>query len=124
MKVLLTEDNATIVAVTKAYLAPLRLEVHAAKDGKEGLEIALRIQPDLILSDAQMPNMDGFQFCAAVRANAALRAVPFVIFTGQNDEATQRKGRMVGVTAFLSKGIPPAELTRKVAELLNLPPKV
>ncbi len=117
-KVLLVEDNSTITAIIRIYLMPLGLELHEARDGSEGLAMARRLTPVLILSDAQMPKLDGFQLCAAVRADPLLSAIPFVLFTTLADEASLRKGRMVGATAFLSKNIVPAELNQKVQELL------
>jgi twitching motility two-component system response regulator PilG len=120
-KVLLVEDNSTITAIIRVYLMPLGLELHEARDGEEGLALARRLVPDLILSDAQMPKLDGFQLCAAVRADAVLSATPFVLFTTLADETSLRKGRMVGATAFLPKNIVPAELNQKVQELLAPP---
>lgn len=117
---LIVEDNATITAILRVYLMPLGLTLHEARDGAEGLSMAQKLQPSLILSDAQMPKMDGFQLCAAIRADRALSAIPFVLLTTLTDDASVRKGRMVGATAFLPKNIVPAQLHQKVRGLLGL----
>lgn len=122
MKVLLVDDTRTLLSLIQVYLLGWQLEFIEARDGIEGLSKAREQKPDLIVSDIRMPGMDGFEFCAAVRADRALHTVPFVMLTSLTDEMSRRKGKLVGATAFLTKPIAPDQLRGIVAELLKLPP--
>jgi twitching motility two-component system response regulator PilG len=122
MKVLLVDDTRTLLSLIQVYLLGWQLQFIEARDGIEGLAKAREQKPDLIVSDIRMPGMDGFEFCAAVRADRALHGVPFVMLTSLTDEMSRRKGKLVGATAFLTKPIAPDQLRGIVAELLKLPP--
>jgi len=122
MKVLLVDDTRTLLSLIQVYLLGWQLQFIEARDGIEGLAKAREQRPDLIVSDIRMPGMDGFEFCAAVRADRALHTVPFVMLTSLTDEMSRRKGKLVGATAFLTKPIAPEQLRGIVAELLKLPP--
>ena len=122
MKVLLVDDTRTLLSLIQVYLLGWQLQFLEARDGIEGLAKARELKPDLIVSDIRMPGMDGFEFCAAVRADRALHAVPFVMLTSLTDELSRRKGKLVGASAFLTKPIAPEQLRGIVAELLKLPP--
>ncbi len=122
MKVLLVDDTRTLLSLIQVYLLGWQLEFVEARDGIEGLARAREQKPDLIVSDIRMPGMDGFEFCAAVRADRSLHGVPCVMLTSLTDEMSRRKGKLVGATAFLTKPIAPEQLRGIVADLLKLPP--
>jgi twitching motility two-component system response regulator PilG len=122
MKVLLVDDTRTLLSLLQVYLLGWSFEFFEARDGIEGLAKAREQKPDLIISDIRMPGMDGFEFCAAVRADRALHGVPFIMLTSLTDDMSRRKGKLVGATAFLTKPIGPEQLRAIVAELLKLPP--
>ena len=69
MKVLIVEDTKTITNLLQVYLMGWNLEFFDAVNGAQGLNRARELRPDLIISDVQMPEMDGFALCAAVRAD-------------------------------------------------------
>jgi twitching motility two-component system response regulator PilG len=123
-KLLIVEDTMTIPTLIKVYLMGWELEFHHARDGAEGLKMARELKPDLILSDVQMPGMDGFELCAQVRADKELFQVPIVLLTSLKDDASRRKGTLVGATAFLSKPVMVDELRERVGALLKVQPKV
>jgi twitching motility two-component system response regulator PilG len=122
MKVLLVDDTRTLLSLIQVYLLGWRMDFLEARDGIEGLAKAREHKPDLIISDIRMPGMDGFEFCAAVRADRTLHTVPFIMLTSLTDEMSRRKGRLVGASAFLTKPIAPEALRGVVAELMKLPP--
>ncbi len=123
MKVLLVDDTRTLLSLIQVYLMGWQLEFHEAKDGLEGLARARELRPALVVTDIRMPGMDGFELCAALRADAELHAVPVVLLTSLNDEPSRRKGQLVGASAFLTKPVSVDELRQTVGRLLRLPPR-
>ncbi|MFZ3207534.1 MAG: response regulator, partial [Geobacteraceae bacterium] len=81
MKILIVDDNAVVRKILKHYLESRGCETMEACDGQEGLDIAIQQLPGLIISDALMPVMDGFQFLREVRKNPSIAAIPFVFYS-------------------------------------------
>lgn len=121
--VLIVEDTNTVAALIQVYLMGWSVEFRVARNGKEGLLMALQRKPDLVLSDVQMPEMDGFALCAAMRADPKLHTVPVVLLTSLKDEASRKQGRLVAATAFLTKPVSNKDLRSQVATLLKLDPE-
>jgi twitching motility two-component system response regulator PilG len=121
MKVLIVEDTKTITNLLQVYLMGWGLEFFDAPNGALGLSKARELKPDLIISDVQMPEMDGFALCAAVRADPNLHNTPFMMLTSLKDDASRQKGKLVGASAFLNKPVSVDDLRSKVRDMLNLP---
>jgi len=121
MKVLLVDDTRTLLSLIQVYLMGWEMDFVEARDGKQGLDQARLHRPALVISDVRMPGMDGFELCAAIRADKELHGTPVVLLTSLNDDASRRKGRLVGASAFLTKPVSVDELRRTVSEILKLP---
>jgi twitching motility two-component system response regulator PilG len=121
MRVLLVDDTETLLSLVQIYLMGWGLEFAVARDGVEGLNKAKELKPDLVIADVRMPRMDGFELCAALRADKGLAAVPVVLLTSLADDASRAKGRLVGAVAFLNKPISVEALRAVVAKILHLP---
>jgi twitching motility two-component system response regulator PilG len=121
--VLHVDDDADIRVIIRAVLEELGLDVIGAPNGPEGLALARKKLPDLIILDVRMPGMDGFELCAAIRADAELHATPVVLLTSLNDETSRKKGKLVGASAFITKPVSVDELRQIVGTLLGLPPR-
>jgi twitching motility two-component system response regulator PilG len=121
MRVLLVDDTRTLLSLIQVYLMGWQLEFHEARDGLEGLARTRELHPALVVTDVRMPGMDGFELCAAIRADGELRDVPVVLLTSLNDETSRRKGTLVGASAFLTKPVSVEELRQIVGTLLRLP---
>ncbi|MFT3914111.1 MAG: response regulator [Anaeromyxobacteraceae bacterium] len=121
MKVLLVDDTRTLLSLIQVYLMGWDMEFVEARDGRQGLEQARLHRPSLVISDVRMPGMDGFELCAAIRADKELHGTPVVLLTSLNDDQSRRKGRLVGASAFLTKPVSVDELRRTVSEILHLP---
>ena len=123
MKVLLVDDTRTLLSLIQVYLMGWGMEFVEAKDGIEGLAKAKAARPDLVISDVRMPGMDGFELTAAIRSDADLHQTPVVLLTSLNDDASRRKGKLVGATAFLTKPVSVEDLRKTVGDILKLPAK-
>ena len=75
--------------------------------------------PDLILSDVMMPKMSGFQFCEALKRDAELKKIPFIILTAKGQENDIKTGTDLGADDYITKPFSPKALLEKVAEILG-----
>lgn len=121
MKVLLVDDTRTLLSLIQVYLMGWDIQFVTAKDGTEGLACAREHRPDLVITDVRMPGLDGFELTAAIRADPALHRTPIVLLTSLADEASRKKGKLVGATAFLTKPVSVEELRNTVGGILELP---
>jgi twitching motility two-component system response regulator PilG len=122
-KILIVEDAKTVSAVLQVYLMGLGFEFLVGENGAEGLKLAAAHHPALVITDVSMPVMDGFDLCAAIRADKSLFQTPVVLLTALNDELSRQKGRLVGATAFLHKPVTAKALREIVARLIHAPLK-
>jgi CheY-like chemotaxis protein len=114
-RVLILDDEAPLRQLGKAILETQGYEVLCAADGIEGLAALKRSPPDIIVSDLQMPNMNGFEFLAIVRKR--LPAIPVIVISGEF--STRSVPDSVLADAFFPKGnYKPTELFEQIAELL------
>lgn len=105
--VLLIEDNEQ-----NRYLATFLLEAHGyrvvwARDGARGIELAEKVQPDLVLLDIQLPTLDGYGVARALRAIEALRATPIVAVTSYAMVGDREKAIAAGCNGYIEKPIDP-----------------
>ncbi|UCH10875.1 MAG: response regulator [Fidelibacterota bacterium] len=89
-----------------------------AENGKKGLEKINAMLPDLILTDVNMPEMDGYGLCEAVKANPATRDIPIVLVTAQDDRDSLIRGLKIGADDFLIKPVKLSELEARARNLL------
>lgn len=118
-KVLIVDDSRVAMMQQQALLDGKGFEVYTAGDGEEGVEVALREQPDLILLDLMMPRMDGFEALKILRAEQATRHTPILIVTSQEDRGRIREGYRLGCTGYLTKPIDGPLLMEKIDALLD-----
>lgn len=120
-KVLLIDDDDNIRKLVSFSLKPLGLEFIEATDGKEGFRTALKEQPDLILLDLSMPNMNGFEACEKIKGNEKTAHIPIVVVSA---EATDLNKQIVTgalkADRFLAKPFERAALMEIVEDLLGL----
>jgi chemotaxis signal transduction protein/ABC-type nitrate/sulfonate/bicarbonate transport system substrate-binding protein/CheY-like chemotaxis protein len=122
VQILLVEDTAVMRKIEIKTLKSLGFEgILEAVDGDEAIAILQGDQKvDLIISDWNMPNKDGYELLCWVRNNADTSSIPFLMATGQGDKAQEKKAVDAGVSAFVAKPFNEAELKAKIDEAFGL----
>lgn len=118
-RILIADDEANIVVSLEYMMRREGFEVSVARDGTQALEAIRREQPDLVLLDAMMPGMSGFDVCQTVRANDALRHTKILMVTAKGRDTDQARGLGVGADAYLTKPFSTKQLLSTVRELLG-----
>ena len=113
------EDDDGTRTLIASVLRKDGYEVLEAVDGAAGLEVIRRRMPDLVVSDIQMPHLDGFQMLATMRDNAALAGIPVILLTSLAERAHMRIGMTTGADDYLTKPFRPTELREAVTAQLN-----
>ncbi len=103
IKVLVIDDSKTIRRTAETLLAKAGCEVITAADGFEALGKVVDDRPDLIFVDIMMPRLDGYQTCALIKNNQALRRTPVIMLSSKDGLFDRAKGRMVGAEQYLTK---------------------
>lgn len=117
--IVLMEDDAATRMLVASVLKKEGHEVQAAENGAEGLKLVEARPPDLIVSDVQMPRLNGFQMLTALRQNPALAAIPVILLTSLQERAHMRIGMTSGADDYITKPFRPGELREAVAAQLN-----
>ena len=122
MKILLIEDNPTLLYTYQIKLVINGFEVLTAADGEEGLSTALQNHPDLILLDILLPKMDGFVLMQKLRENSWGKNVPIIILTNldTNDKITQIIAENKPSGYLIKANTSPEEVVNHVREVLKM----
>lgn len=118
-KVLLVDDSAITHMWIRMILNRSEYDMVSARDGQEGVELALAELPDLILMDVGMPRMDGFEACRVLRGHRATRGIPIVMVTTRAEARSVEAGFMSGCSDYVTKPIDGLELLSKVRSFLG-----
>ncbi len=101
--VLIVEDSPTQALHLQALLEQEGLKVVLAEDGRIGLEVAQQVQPDLIILDLQMPEMNGFQVCRRLKDEDRTAFIPVIMFTRHDDREAIVLGLQLGAVDYIPK---------------------
>ena len=104
-RILCIEDEPDMRMVARVMLELAGYEVEEAADGKEGVDHALKIIPDLIVCDITMPGLDGFETLEELRKHESTAHIPFIFMTGEDPRTHLRKGMNLGASDFILKPI-------------------
>jgi CheY-like chemotaxis protein len=119
-RVLIVEDDLDLAQVIQEVFERHGNKVFHAPTGREAIQSAERVSPNLIVLDLVLPEGDGFEVVAGLRHNRALRSVPLVVYTAKEIDEAERERLKLGETVFLTKGrISPEEFERLVIGLLD-----
>jgi two-component system chemotaxis response regulator CheY len=118
LTVLTVDDSRTIREMLRLALTDAGYRVVQAEDGVHGLEVLSGEAPDVIVTDINMPRLDGFGFIEEVRSDPKHRATPILVLTTESDAEKKNRARMAGATGWIVKPFNPIKLVdaiRRVA---------
>lgn len=118
-KILLVDDEQDILDLIGFNLEREGFEVHMATNGRRGVEVAQQVQPDLILLDVMMPEMDGMEACREIREDPKLKNTLIAFLTARNEDYSQIAGFDAGADDYIAKPIKPRVLVSRVKALLR-----
>jgi CheY-like chemotaxis protein len=119
-RILVVDNEEYIQEVTKICLETVaNWEVLTASSGKEGMTKAEKFQPDAILLDVMMPDMDGLTTFQKLQANPATQTIPVILLTAKIQASDRRRYAQMGIKAAIAKPFNPLELAGQVANALG-----
>lgn len=117
-RVLVVDDERSIRLLCRVNLVASGMEVLEASNGREGLELARRERPDLVLLDVMMPELDGWAVARELAADEQTREIPIVFLTARADPADRRLGEQLGGVGYVVKPFDPVTIGEFVEEVL------
>jgi two-component system chemotaxis response regulator CheY len=112
--ILIVDDDQSIRDLLRLHLSSAGYEVHVAEDAIAAGYMVLRSPPDLIITDINMPHMDGFEFIAALRADKAVPRIPVIFLTTVEDG--DLRGKELGAVGYVTKPVRADRLLSLVAQ--------
>lgn len=122
-KILLVDDEPDILEIISYNLTKEGYEVITASNGDEGIELAKRYHPDLILLDVMMPGKDGIETCQEIRSTEGIKNTLIIFLSARSEEFTHLAGYEAGANDYVVKVIKPKVLVSKINALLQLSTK-
>lgn len=119
-RILIIDDEESFSRLVKRNLELTNdFEVDVAREGKEGIRLAKKIKPDLILLDILMPGMDGFSVLEKLKKGNDTITIPVVMLTAKGDEASKNKAAQLYDELYITKPIDAPELKAKIEKVLK-----
>jgi len=120
-KVVVADDEPHIRHVIALKMQKGGFDVHMAADGEEALDLVCAEQPDLLITDYQMPVMSGVELCQHVREDPATAGIPILMLTARGFDLSEAERDAFGILEMMSKPFSPAEVLQKAQELIAKP---
>nr|MBI3614078.1 response regulator [Nitrospirota bacterium] len=118
-QILIVDDSATMRQMVSFTLASAGFEVVEAGDGKEAVgKLNAGAKPNLVITDLNMPNMDGISLIKAVRAMPSFKFTPVLMLTTESDEGKKKEGQAAGATGWIVKPFNPEQMLKVVAKVM------
>ena len=116
---LIVDGDARNRRVLEVSLRKAGFSITAASSGEEALEFLEHAEPDLLISDTRLPNLDGFALCTKMKEHERWRHIPFIFLTSEKSVEDKVRGLELGVEDYLTKPIYIKEITTRVTMLLQ-----
>lgn len=118
-RVLVVEDSAVIRRLIEVCLRPASLQVVMREDGPGALEAALSENPDLVVLDIGLPEMDGWEVLDRLRSDPRTRSLPVLVLTAHAEEESRRRADEGGADGFITKPFQPDELRQEILRVIE-----
>lgn len=118
-KILLVDDDADLVELIRFNLTQAGYSIGTASNGVDAIKKARSLQPDLIVLDIMMPELDGFAVCEILRRDTATASIPIMMLTALSSELGRMAGLGSGASDFITKPFSPRLLVQRINELLQ-----
>lgn len=120
IRILAIDDSPTMRSLVAAALDVNGFHIHLAEDGVEGLERLATVDPHLVITDINMPRLDGFGVIEGIRASATHASVPVLVLTTETGSALKDRARQAGATGWIVKPFDDARLVDTINRVLGL----
>ena len=117
--IMVVDDSSTVRKFVSVSLSMQGFSVVVASDGMDALEKLPANKIDLVITDLNMPNMDGFELIKALRENQEFKHLPVIILTSLSDEASKEEGNKLGVNSYLVKPFSLEKIQYEVAKYVS-----
>jgi CheY-like chemotaxis protein len=118
MRILVVDDSAMMVDIASDLLASMGHDPVPADGGVAASQLLNQSEYDLVITDVNMPDMDGFELVNLIRADARHQAIPVILLTGDASDAFAGRCQQAGVSAWLKKPFSPDELKRQIGRFV------
>jgi two-component system alkaline phosphatase synthesis response regulator PhoP len=115
-KILIIDDEVNIVELAKLYFSREGFAVESANKGRDGLSMVATTNPDLVILDIMLPDIDGFEICKQIRAKSK---VPILMLSARREDVDKIVGLEIGADDYLTKPFNPSELVARVKAILR-----
>ena len=120
-KILVVEDDPMISSIYEAKFSAAGFKVLIAADGGQGLELAKKEKPDLIILDVILPGLDGFSVLEELKKNQSTKKIPVIMLTNLGTAEDKIKGQKMGAADYLVKAsLTPGQIGDKIKEILKI----
>ncbi len=119
-RILIVDDSPSVRRLLSLYLRGEDYELIEAVDGREAVRCCLERRPDLVLSDIQMPEMDGYQLCRRLQQDRRTRDVPVIFISARKDAADKVRGLELGAVDYITKPFDRGEVLARIRNQLKI----
>jgi len=119
-RILAVDDSPTMRGLIGAALTPNGFDVHFAEDGVDGLQRLAEAEPDLVITDINMPRLDGFGVIEGVRKNPKYQSLPVLVLTTESGDDLKARAREAGATGWIVKPFDDARLVSVIHRVLGV----
>ena len=120
-RIIAADDEAHILHIVSMKLRNAGYEVLTAMDGEEALDLCQTENPDMLITDYQMPYMSGLELCKALRSDDVTKDIPALMLTARGFDIESDEMVEAGISAVLAKPFSPREVLQRVKELIGEP---
>lgn len=120
IRILAIDDSPTMRGLVAAALEPSGFELHLAEDGRKGLDLLPKADPHLVITDINMPHLDGFGVIEGVRMNQTYASVPILVLTTESGNDLKDRARRAGATGWIVKPFDDARLIQTINRVLGI----